>query len=151
MSCEDCLSRRAFLSRSTLAVAGVAALAAGCGDGDIGGSGVTQPLPSGLTLKVSDVPALATVGLLAFHPTDLRVAIKRTGPTTFLALSTTCTHEGTRIDIVNDAVSFECPNHGSRFDSDGNVTRGPNAPGTVTKLPALATSYNATTDILTIG
>ena len=151
MSCEDCLSRRAFLTRSTLAVAGAAALATGCGDGDIGGSLSTQPLPTGLTLKVSTVPALATVGVLAFHPTDIRVAIKRTGPTTFLALSTTCTHEGTRIDIVNGATSFECPNHGSRFDSNGNVTRGPNAPGTVTKLPTIATSYNVTTDILTIG
>ena len=151
MCCEDCLSRRAFLTRSTLAVAGVAALATGCGDGDIGGSGATGPLPSGLTLEVSTVPALATVGVLAFHPADIRVAIKRTGPTTFLALSTTCTHEGTRIEIVNNAASFECPNHGSRFDSDGNVTRGPNAPGTVTKLPTLATSYDAATDILTIG
>jgi cytochrome b6-f complex iron-sulfur subunit len=151
MSCEDCLSRRAFLSKTTLAVAGVAALATGCGDGDIGGSGATGPLPSGLTLKVSTVPALATVGLLAFHPTNAGVALKRTGPTTFLALSTTCTHEGTRINIVNNALSFECPNHGSRFDSDGNVTRGPNAPGTATKLPTIATSYNATTDILTIG
>ena len=151
MSCEDCLSRRAFLAKSTLAVAGVAALATGCGDGDIGGSGLTGPLPSGLTLKVSSVPALATVGQLAFHPTDVRVAIKRTGPTTFLALSTTCTHEGTRINIVNNALSFECPNHGSRFDSDGNVTRGPNAPGNVSKLPSIATSYDATTDVLTIG
>ena len=151
MSCEDCLSRRAFLTKGTLAVAGVAALTAGCGDGQIGGVGVTGPLPTGLTLKVSTVPALATVGVLAFHPTDARVAIKRTGPTTFLALSTTCTHEGTRIDIVNNALSFECPNHGSRFDSDGNVTRGPNAAGTVTKLPILPTSYNVVTDILTIG
>ena len=151
MSCEDCLSRRAFLSKSTLAVAGVAALATGCGDGDIGGSGATGPLPSGLTLKVSTVPALATVGQLAFHPQNAGVAIKRTGPATFLALSTTCTHEGTRINIVNNALSFECPNHGSRFDSDGNVTRGPNAPGTATKLPSIATSYNVTTDILTIG
>ena len=151
MSCDDCLSRRAFLTKSTLAVAGVAALTTGCGDGQIGGARATGPLPTGLTLKVSTVPALATVGVLAFHPTDVRVAIKRTSPTTFLALSTTCTHEGTRIDIVNGALSFECPNHGSRFDSDGNVTRGPNAPGTVTRLQTLATSYDATTDILTIG
>ncbi len=151
MSCEDCLSRRAFLTKSTLAVAGVAALSAGCGDGQIGGVGATGPLPTGLTLKVSTVPALATLGVLTFHPTDLRVAIKRTGPASFLALSTTCTHEGTRIVIVNNALSFECPNHGSRFDSDGNVTRGPNASGTVTRLPILATTYNAATDILTIG
>ena len=151
MSCEDCLSRRAFLTKSTLAVAGVAALTAGCGDGQIGGSGATGPLPTGLTLKVSTVPALATVGVLAYLPADSRVAVKRTGPATFLALSTTCTHEGTHLDLVNNSLSFECPNHGSRFDSDGNVTRGPNVAGTVTKLPILATSYNATTDILTIG
>jgi cytochrome b6-f complex iron-sulfur subunit len=151
MSCEDCLSRRAFLTKSTLAVAGVAALSAACGDGQIGGSAATGPLPTGLTVKVSTVPALATVGVLAYLPADARVAVKRTGSTTFLALSTTCTHEGTHLDIVNNSLSFECPNHGSRFDSDGNVTRGPNAAGTVTKLPLLATSYNATTDILTIG
>jgi cytochrome b6-f complex iron-sulfur subunit len=151
MSCEDCLSRRAFLTKSTLAVAGVAALSAACGDGQIGGSAATGPLPTGLTVKVSTVPALATVGVLAYLPADARVAVKRTGATTFLALSTTCTHEGTHLDIVNNSLSFECPNHGSRFDSDGNVTRGPNAAGTVTKLPLLATSYNATTDILTIG
>jgi cytochrome b6-f complex iron-sulfur subunit len=151
MSCDECLSRRAFLTKSTLAVAGVAALTTGCGDGQVGGARATGPLPTGLTLKVSTVPALATVGVLTFHPTDLRVAIKRTGAASFLALSTTCTHEGTRIDIVNNALSFECPNHGSRFDSDGNVTRGPNASGTVTRLPILATTYNAATDILTIG
>ena len=151
MSCEDCLSRRAFLAKSTLAVAGVAALTAGCGDGQIGGSGATGPLPSGLTLKVSTVPELATVGLLAYVPPDGRVAVKRTGPTSFLALSTTCTHEGTHLDIVNNETSFECPNHGSRFDSNGIVTRGPNASGTVTNLPTLATSYDATTDILKIG
>jgi Rieske Fe-S protein len=52
---------------------------------------------------------------------------------------------------VNNAVSFECPNHGSRFDSDGKVTRGPNAPGTATYLPTVATSYDPLTDILTIG
>ena len=151
MSCEDCLSRRAFLTKGTLAVAGVAALATGCGDGDIGGSGVTQPIITNLTLDVSTVPALATVGVLVFHPSDIRVAIRRTGPDTFVALSTTCTHEGTRINIVNGAMSFECPNHGSRFDSDGNVTRGPNAPGQVSKLPTYVTSYAPATKILTIN
>jgi len=151
MSCEDCLSRRAFLAKSTLAVAGVAALTAGCGDGQIGGFATTAPIVTGLTLKVSTVPALATVGLLALHPTDARIAIKRTGSTTFLALSTTCTHEGTRIDIVGNRLSFECPNHGSRFDSDGNVTRQPNAAGSAVHLPVLASSYDPVTDILTIG
>ena len=148
MSCDDCLSRRAFLTKSTLAVAGVAALTTGCGDGQIGGARATGPLPTGLTLKVSTVPALATVGVLAFHPTDVRVAIKRTGPTTFLALSTTCTHEGTTIGLTGN--SFECPNHGARYDAEGNVTRQPNAAGSATTLPRFSTSYDAATDTLTI-
>ena len=128
MSCQDCLSRREFLTRSTLAVAGAAAVVAGCGDGQIGAGGATAPiLLTPLTFKVSTVPALATVGQLAFVPIDSRIAVKRTGPDTFLALSTTCTHEGTMIAIVNNNTSFECPNHGARYDSNGNVTRQPQA------------------------
>ena len=52
--------------------------------------------------------------------------------------------------IVNSNSSFECPNHGARYDSNGNVTRQPNASGSATKLPAYSTSYDAATDILTI-
>jgi cytochrome b6-f complex iron-sulfur subunit len=152
MSCRDCLSRREFLTRSTLAVAGAAAIVAGCGDGQIGAGGATAPiLLTPLTFKVSAVPALATVGQLAFVPTDSRIAVKRTGPDTFLALSTTCTHEGTMIDIVNNNTSFECPNHGARYDSNGNVTRQPQAAGSATNLPTYQTSYDAATDILTIS
>jgi len=152
MSCQDCLSRREFLTKSTLAVAGAAAIVAGCGDGQIGAGGATAPiLLTPLTFKVSAVPALATVGQLAYAPTDSRIAVKRTGPTTFLALSTTCTHEGTMIVIVNSNTSFECPNHGARYDSNGNVTRQPQAAGSASKLPEYVTSYDATTDILTIS
>jgi cytochrome b6-f complex iron-sulfur subunit len=148
MSCHDCLSRREFLAKSTLAVAGAAVVAA-CGDGQIGPT--AAPTLNGLvTLKVSTVPALATVGQLVILPTDGSVALKRTGPATFLALSTTCTHEGTRINLLGSN-SFECPNHGSRFDADGNVTRQPNAAGNASHLLTYNTKYDATTDILTIS
>jgi len=149
MSCHDCLSRREFLTKSTLAVAGAAAVVAGCGDGQIGAT--APPARSGpLTLKVSTVPALATIGQLVIHPSDGGVAVKRTGATTFAALSTTCTHEGTRINLLGSN-SFECPNHGSRFDSDGNVTRQPNASGNASHLFTYSTQYDSATDILTIG
>ena len=152
MSCRDCLSRREFLTRSTLAVAGAAAVVAGCGDGQIGAGGATAPiLLTPLKFKVSTVPQLATVGQLAFAPVDSRIAVKRTGPDTFLALSTTCTHEGTMIAIVNSNTSFECPNHGARYDSNGNVTRQPQSSGSATNLPTYTTSYDPATDILTIS
>ena len=82
---------------------------------------------------------------------DSRIAVKRTGPDTFLALSTTCTHEGTMISIVNSNTSFECPNHGARYDSNGSVTRQPQSSGSATNLPTYNTSYDSATDILTIS
>jgi Rieske Fe-S protein len=149
MSCDDCLSRREFLTKSTLAVAGAAAIVAGCGDGQIGGSGIAGPGPSGtITLKVSTVPALAATGQLAILPSEGRIAVKRTGATTFVAISTICTHEGSIVGITGN--SFECPNHGARYDADGNVTRQPQAAGSATTLPRYTTTYDPVTDILTI-
>lgn len=149
MSCQDCLSRREFLAKSTLAVAGAAVVMTGCGDGQIGAI-AAPPLSQPLTLKVSTVPALAIVGQLVLHPSNGGVALKRTGAATFLALSTTCTHEGTVIEILGNN-TFECPNHHSRYDADGNVTKQPDASGNASHLFTYGTSYDPVTDILTVS
>lgn len=52
------------------------------------------------------------------------ILLARTGETTFAALSATCTHEGCTVTGFASPV-FECPCHGSRYDTDGNVIRGP--------------------------
>jgi Rieske Fe-S protein len=151
MPCEDCLSRREFLTKSTLAVAGVAgaaAIVAGCGDGQIGPTAAIAPTGT-LTVKVSTLPALATVGQLAILANDDRVAVKRTGPGTFVAISTICTHQGCTIGLSNNA--FQCPCHGARYDADGNVTRQPQqASGSATSLARYQTNYDQATDTLTI-
>jgi len=153
MSCDDCLSRREFLSRSSLAVAGAAALAAGCGDGQFGPTALTptNPTNGAITLKVASVPALATVGqLVKLPPTVGLIAVKRTGAATFAAISTVCTHQGCEIDITG--TTFECPCHNSRFDNDGRVTGQPvGTGGSATNLPTYTTKYDAATDSLTIG
>lgn len=41
-----------------------------------------------------------------------------------LVLSATCTHKGCKVRVSPDQ-SFYCKCHGSRFDRDGRVTRGP--------------------------
>jgi cytochrome b6-f complex iron-sulfur subunit len=140
MSCENCLSRREFLAASAAAAVSLA----GCGDGDVGGPGITTPGGS-KQITISEFPDLAVSGRLVV--VDTQRLVKRTGPTTFLALSSSCTHEGTQVNIVEDGASLLCPNHFSRFDTDGNVIVGP-APR---RLTVLATSYNAATDVLTIG
>ena len=150
MPCDDCLSRREFLSKSTLAVASAAALAAGCGDGQFGPTPVISS-SSSLSFKVGTIPALATVGQLARVPSNtFFAAVKRTGPATFVAISTTCTHQQCDTNIVANA--FACPCHGSRYDSDGHVTRQPQGTGgSATNLFVYATTYDVATDILTIG
>ncbi|MEO5817928.1 MAG: Rieske 2Fe-2S domain-containing protein [Gemmatimonadaceae bacterium] len=124
--CERCVSRRDFLGRVAL-VAG-AIIAAGCGvAGDVAGVG-SGPLPGGsVTIKLADYAGLATIG----QPVEVRsasggslgVAAVRTGAGSFIALGMACTHEGTKVNIQGQI--FDCPNHGARFSSNGNVTNGP--------------------------
>lgn len=150
MSCDDCVSRREFLTKGTLAVAGAAVLVVGCGDGQFGAGGLTSVLPGGgIQIKVSTVPALATVGqLVKLQLSNAFIAVKRTGTDTFAAISTVCTHEGTVVDIVSNA--FRCSNHGAEYDNEGRVTRQPSASGSATNLPKYTARYEASTDLLTI-
>ena len=157
MPCDDCLSRREFLSKSTLAVAGAAALAAGCGDGQFGPTAL-KGTSSAVSIKLATLPGLATTGQLVKLPREIRdaaglpvlIAVKRTGATSFLAVSTVCTHQGCETNITSGII--ECPCHGARYDFDGRVIRQPiGTGGSATNLPTYPTKYDPGTDTLTIG
>lgn len=147
--CDHCLCRRAFIARVAGSL-GLAAAVVACGDGVV--SGVAQverrdprePPSEKVQVVVANFPALATPGVLV--QVSSFFAAKRTGPDTFDAFSMACTHEGCLTEITNGQ-QFDCPCHFSRFDSDGNVVRGP-AQQALQKLP---TSFNAGTGILTIN
>ncbi|HEY5219172.1 MAG TPA: ubiquinol-cytochrome c reductase iron-sulfur subunit [Gemmatimonadaceae bacterium] len=140
MACDDCVSRRAFLATSALAVV---AAATGCGNGQIGPDAVAGLGNGTLTIKVGDFPDLAVTGTLV--SVSNVVAAKRTDTAAFAAYSMVCTHQGCLTSLQSN--SFFCPCHGSMFDSGGRVTRGP----ATTALPQFATSYDAVSDQLTIG
>lgn len=72
----------------------------------------------------------------AFVPPGRAVAVFRDAEGVY-AVSTICTHLGCVVKSNPDG--FECPCHGSRFASDGSVTRGP-APRA---LPWLKVSLSA--------
>ena len=150
MSCDDCLSRREFLTKGTLAMAGAAVLVVGCGDGNFGTGAVTSVLPGGgVTIKVSTVPALATVGqLVKLQLSNAFIAVKRTGASTFTAMSYLCGHEQFPLDIVSNA--FRCGNHGAEFDNEGHLKKQPSASGSVSNLSRYTASYDIASDILTI-
>jgi Rieske Fe-S protein len=140
-ACADCLSRRKFLGQSALAAATAAFLAA-CGDGQIGPDSIANPAGP-VTVKVADFAGLATVGTLV--DIDFNVSAKRAGSATFAAFSRRCPHEGFQINL--EGTGFHCFSHDSRFDNDGNLVQGPATRG----LDRLPTTYDPTTDTLTIG
>ena len=156
MTCKDCLSRREFIARSTMAVAGAAAIASGCGDGQFGPSALDSTVKT-VSIKLGDFTALQTVDALvhvvvppdASRPFATLLIVKRTGPASFAAFSAVCTHQ--QCDTHVDGNSIVCPCHGTHYDSDGRVTQQPSGGGSATNLPTYPTSYNSATDRLTIG
>lgn len=147
MSCDRCVSRREFLGRASAGLA-LGVIAGGCGDGDVSGIAIRRrpgETPSEtVTIVVADFPGLASEGTLV-KVSDY-FAAKRSGAESFEAFSMVCTHEGCLTEIRNGQ-RFECPCHLSRFAADGSVINGP----AERPLPALATSYDPATDVLTIN
>ncbi len=61
----------------------------------------------------------------------------------YVALSKTCTHQGTTVNYRSASNDIMCPNHGSEFKLDGTVQKGPAAaPLTVFKT-TLSTDGNS--------
>ena len=140
---DGALDRREFLGQATLA--SVAIVLGACGGGPTGPGDVT-PGPSSISVKLSDFPALNAIGGIAAVGTVLLspVAVVRTGQSSYLALSRICTHASCVIDLASSG--FSCPCHGSRYDSQGNVTNGP-APRPLARLTATLSADGTTLTI----
>lgn len=153
-ACETCAvaeSRRAFVTKTLLATVGAWVLQ-GCGDGDIGGPGapdVAPPITGGrLVVRITDFPALATVGGIARVDSggSTPIAAVRIASETFLAVSMVCTHAGFQ-PIEIRTTGFRCPNHGAQFNREGEWVGG-QPTGNLLQYPV---AYDATAGTLTIG
>lgn len=142
------VSRRTFLSATTLAAVATMLEACSGGGGDVTGPG-PGPDPSGgsLTVTVSSFPALASVGGIAKVDGGVGspTALVRTGASTFVALSMICTHQGTTINI--NGTGFLCPNHGAQYSSAGaNIGGQPSS-----SLQIFSTTFNSTAGTVLIS
>ena len=137
------IGRRTFIAQAAM-VAAAAALAA-CGGG--GGTDLTAPTLSGsTTIKVTDYPALASVGGVALVTIGgSPFAVVRTGASAFVTLSRVCPHQGSTVN--QSGSGFLCPNHGAQFSSTGTWIGGQ----PTTSLRSYATIYDAAAGTLTIG
>lgn len=77
------------------------------------------------TLDVSSGPLATNGGALV----NDGVIVARTLGGSFIAIDSACTHQGTTINYVSSSNSFSCPNHGAKYDANGNVLQGPATKG----------------------
>jgi len=140
---RDGIGRRTFLAQSAILAAG-ALLAACAAGGDATAPGTT--LTSTTDIKVSDFPALASVGGVALvNVSGNPLAIVRTSDTTFLALSRICPHQGSTINPTGSG--FYCPGHGAQFSSTGQWVGGQRT----SNMRSYSTTYDAAAGTITIA
>ena len=119
---QPCIGRRAFVERSIGAVLGTSLLTA-CA------SLVTRtvtPVDGTLRLALAHYPELAADGgslkVIPKGSTD-PIYILALGDRRYAALSSICTHLGCTVEI--EQARLVCPCHGSTYDREGKVLRGP--------------------------
>ena len=120
------MTRKEFFARVGFGAAGlllpacVAGLATSCSDEDEGTSSIA-PSNIDFTLDVSSGDLAKNGGYMVTQ----RIVIARTSTGDFIAVSASCTHEGTNVNYNLSGNKFVCPNHSAEFSSTGTVTKGP--------------------------
>jgi Rieske Fe-S protein len=117
-----CIDRREFVERSVGVVLGASLLGA-CA------SLVTRtvtPVDGTLRLALAHYPELTAEGgslKVVAKGADDPIYVLALGPRRFAALSPICTHLGCTVEIEEGRLV--CPCHGSSYDREGRVLRGP--------------------------
>src|SRR3954465_13317057 len=120
------LHRREVLAATGVAAAALAVIACGCASQDAGAADAAQsssdadrptgPVEIG---AVQDSPHDGTYD--TFAKSDKVIVVRRGGQ--LYAMSAVCTHR--KCPVRPHDTDLRCPCHGSRFDLDGHVTKGP--------------------------
>ncbi|MFV8376500.1 ubiquinol-cytochrome c reductase iron-sulfur subunit [Flavobacterium sp. LB1P71] len=132
MTRKEFFARVGFGAATVLLPACIAVLVTSCSsdDSNTGGSGSSTPTPtptptptasSNFTVDTSTGPLATNGGFIVMKG----IIIARTTTGTFLAVSSSCTHEGVTLGYDNSGNVFVCPRHNSQFTSTGTVISGP--------------------------
>ncbi len=126
------MNRRTFLLLSATFAAGCATVPGGANVSAGGTERLVNAGPAGQYLADGVYPRFRDLGFF----------IVRRGANLF-ALSAICTHRKCKLNTGPDE-TYHCPCHGSTFDPDGKVTKGPAR----RNLPLLAVMTNEKGDLL---
>ena len=84
-----------------------------------------DPAPTaGFTLDLT-LPANSALQTTGGSLSKDGIIIARISGSEFTAVSQACTHQGTNVNYRSSQQDFLCPNHGSIFDKNGLVKKGP--------------------------
>lgn len=147
-SLESAVGRREFLKRTGL-VLGAASLSGMLSEILASCSNLTGPsIQHGSTTV--NVAGLTSNGQFIVdsnvQPDGTPILLIRQNASSYTALSMLCTHQGCQVQPPSGGYII-CTCHGSAYDMNGNVVRGP-AP---TPLAKYSTSYNASAHTVTIN
>jgi cytochrome b6-f complex iron-sulfur subunit len=137
--------RRAFVKGMALTTGALAT--AHCGGG--GGSSPTAPLaPPTAQARQLTTPLMGVGETVALFDGDQSIAVTRTGTSAVVAVSRTCTHQGCTVLLPESpGATLDCPCHGSRFTTQGQVINGP----AVRPLPAYPARIDGATVVVSVG
>lgn len=121
------MERKEFLA--LLGNSAAALFAVGCLGGCSSKESDPQPTPGGSTKKdfTLDLNDAANSSLKTKGNAILRngVVVAYTNAGNFIAVSSTCTHQGGTVNFHATSNTFICPLHGSTFTETGSVAKGP--------------------------
>lgn len=118
MNRKEFFAKVGFGAAAVLVPGCIAGLATSCSKDE--GSSTTAPANVDFTLDVSTGSLATNGGFLVSNG----IVVARATDGTFLAVSSSCPHEGTNVNYVSSTNSFHCPNHGQNFSNTGAVTTG---------------------------
>ncbi|MBG6111396.1 cytochrome b6-f complex iron-sulfur subunit [Flavobacterium sp. CG_9.10] len=122
MNRKDFFAKVGFGAAAALLPACIAGIASSCSS-DSSSTSTPVPAPASVDfiLDVSTGSLNANGGFLVTNG----IVVARTNLGTFIAVSASCTHEGTNVNYNVSNNNFVCPNHNAKFSSTGVVTQGP--------------------------
>ncbi len=125
-------SRREFCTHALTFVT-AASLLESCGGSPTSPSSTAAALPvvaatvanNAIAINIDATPALASVGSAALVQTSSgNYLVARVSQDTFNAMTAICTHEACTVTRFQSG-TFQCPCHGSEYNTNGGVTKGP--------------------------
>jgi Rieske Fe-S protein len=125
-------SRREFCTHALTFVT-AASLLESCGGSPTSPSSTAAALPivgatvanNAIAINIDATPALGSVGNAALVQTSSgNYLVARVSQDTFNAMTAVCTHEACTVTRFQSG-TFQCPCHGSEYNTNGGVTKGP--------------------------